>query len=464
MQTTLLLTEDLSSIVSFGGQAGLGRLSVDRDRGIIKNIKIIGFNSQNGRKYTPESLKEAVPMYEGIKVNIDHPEKGPTQQRSSHDRFGKFINVRFQEGEGVFGDLLYLKNHPLAESVCEAAEREEMNDVYGMSHNAQGEGTVDKKGIFVVSKITEVRHVDLVADPATTKSLTESQSADEQKTNEATEEGVRYKSKKQTPGARRGFVKAKSKGAVKPTGTLKEEEDPTVNVNQMDKEKKDLHYKVMQVLTKNDMADDKKADMVIDLISKEVGGKEMDTEENIKLEAEEAKEMKDEEKGEKAKEKDEMEEAETCEKCGSKYSKMEAKDEEKDGEDEDEDEEDDGEDKEIKEGEKHSDVKADKKMIKKEIAKAKMKESKDPMEQLAYYKAKDSIRDLCEAAGVEFDEELVEDLSGLTRASLERQIRRIKGVNDGAKPKCSPTKATFQESKEGKKIPEGDSLFRWLSN
>jgi hypothetical protein len=171
MQSTQLLVEELQGIFQFGAIQAGKKLVVDRDKGIIKGVKIIGFNSQNGRRYLPEALKEAVPLYEGIKVNIDHPEKGPTQQRSSHDRFGKFINVRFVESEGIYGDLLYLKNHPLADSVCEAAEREEMNDVFGMSHNAQGEGTVDKNDIFVVSRITEVRHVDLVADPATTKSL-----------------------------------------------------------------------------------------------------------------------------------------------------------------------------------------------------------------------------------------------------------------------------------------------------
>lgn len=48
-----------------------------------------------------------------------------------------------------------------------------MPDAFGLSHNAQGEGD-EKDGIFVVSKIVEVRHVDVVADPATTKSLSES--------------------------------------------------------------------------------------------------------------------------------------------------------------------------------------------------------------------------------------------------------------------------------------------------
>ena len=356
--------------------------------------------------------------------------------------------------------MLYLKNHPLAESVCEAAEREELNDVFGMSHNAQGEGMVDKKNIFVVSKITEVRHVDLVADPATTKSLTESQDSTEQETEEAAGNRVRYKSKKQAVGARRKFTKSKSKSANKPTGTLKEGEDAEsteVPMHNSEKEMKDLHEKVMQIIVKHDMADDKKADSIIDLISKQVGGQEMSAteaiEEKMKSKMEEAKDdekasskpsMKDE------KDEDEIDEAHAaCEKCGSSYSKMEAKAE--DGEEEDD------------EDEEHEDEKQDKKMMKKEIKKA-MKESRDPSERLAYYETKEEIREICEANNIEFEETFVDDLSGLTRASKERLIKRIAAANASAKPKCSPTQATFQESKGGDKLPEGESLFRWLSN
>ena len=431
MQSTQLLVEELQGIFQFGAIQPGKKLVVDRDKGIIKGVKIIGFNSQNGRRYLPEALKEAVPLYEGIKVNIDHPEKGPTQQRSSHDRFGKFINVRFVESEGIYGDLLYLKNHPLAESVCEAAEREEMNDVFGMSHNAQGEGTVDKNDIFVVSRITEVRHVDLVADPATTKSLTESQSPSEQETEEAAGNRVRYKSKRQAVGAKRKFVKAKSKGAKKPTGTLKESEDI------------DLHSEVMQILVNNEMPDEKKADAIINFLTKEIGGEEMDATESVEVKDEtkivEAKKPEDEK---------EMEEAsKMCEKCGSKMEQYGDKEKMSEAEDEEDGEDEDGE---------HEDEEQDKKM---------MKESIDPEKELAHYKTKDAIRTLCESNGVEFEESLVKDLGGLSPESLERQIKRIAAANLAAKPKCSPTQATFQESKEGsKKFPEGDSLFRWLAN
>lgn len=147
-------------------------LSVDRAAGVIHNVKVLGLISENGRRYLPEAVQKAAGLYEGIRVNINHPEGKPTDQRSAYDRFGKLENIRWVEGEGLYGDLVYLKSHPMAERICEAAER--MPDVFGLSHNAGGDGKVDKDGTFVVNEIVEVRHVDLVADPATTKSLQES--------------------------------------------------------------------------------------------------------------------------------------------------------------------------------------------------------------------------------------------------------------------------------------------------
>ena len=157
-------------LISVIEDARSNNLRVDRKNGIIRGVKILGLVSENGRRYTPNAVKDAIGMYEGIRVNIDHPEK-PDDIRSAEARFGKLINVHFVEGEGLYGDLEFLRSHPMAERICEAAER--MPDAFGLSHNAQGEGDENKDGIFVVSKIVEVRHVDVVADPATTKSLSE---------------------------------------------------------------------------------------------------------------------------------------------------------------------------------------------------------------------------------------------------------------------------------------------------
>jgi hypothetical protein len=146
-------------------------LTVDRRNGVIRNVKVLGLISENNRRYLPEAVKKSIPLYENIAVNIDHPDRQADDSRSAYDRFGKLENVRFVENEGLFGDLFFLKSHPMAERICEAAER--MPDMFGLSHNADGDGET-RDGVFVVEKIIGVRHVDVVADPATTKSLSES--------------------------------------------------------------------------------------------------------------------------------------------------------------------------------------------------------------------------------------------------------------------------------------------------
>ena len=152
-------------------QLGASILRVDRSLNTVYRVKIIGFNSDNNRRYTPEALKAAISLYEGVKVNVDHPEN-PDDCRSVYDRIGKLTNVRFVENKGLFGDLWLIPSHKLTAEVFDAAEL--MPDMFGLSHNAQGEGEEDSNGVLVVHKITEVRHVDLVADPATTNSLSES--------------------------------------------------------------------------------------------------------------------------------------------------------------------------------------------------------------------------------------------------------------------------------------------------
>lgn len=154
------------------GKPFTGGLRVDRNTGTIYNVKILGFDSENNRRYLPEAVKAAKSLYEGIKVNLDHPEGDPAQSRRAEDRIGKLTNIRYVEGKGLYGNLQLLMSRPMAESICEAAER--MPDAYGLSHNAQGEGEEDKDGVLVIRRITDVRHVDLVADPATTRSLAES--------------------------------------------------------------------------------------------------------------------------------------------------------------------------------------------------------------------------------------------------------------------------------------------------
>lgn len=141
---------------------------------IVRDVKIIGFESVNNRTYTPDCLRNAARLYEGCKVNLDHPQKErPTDPRSILHRFGTFKNVRFVENKGVFGDLSYNPAHQYAPTFKWFAENQP--NAIGFSHNAAGRGGTSKDGKLVVEAITAVRAVDLVADPATTRSLFESE-------------------------------------------------------------------------------------------------------------------------------------------------------------------------------------------------------------------------------------------------------------------------------------------------
>ncbi|WP_013626594.1 hypothetical protein [Rubinisphaera brasiliensis] len=143
--------------------------NIDREAGVIRNVKLIGLKSRNGRRYLETALREAASMYEGAKCYLDHWRK--SDDRPTKDHFGKFTNVRFEEGKGLFADLHYLKSHPEADTIVERAER--MPDTFGLSHNAVGTTRVEN-GEVLVESIQQVNSVDIVSEPGTNASLFES--------------------------------------------------------------------------------------------------------------------------------------------------------------------------------------------------------------------------------------------------------------------------------------------------
>ncbi|UUO04633.1 hypothetical protein M4951_14665 [Blastopirellula sp. J2-11] len=143
---------------------------VDRDAGVIRQVQICGPLSRNGRNYS-QALDDAVSLYEGVKVNIDHG-FAPGEERSFFAGFGVIRHAK-RQGDAIYGDLHFLKSHELAELVCERAER--FPETFGLSHDADIDGYVDGEGIFQVTKITAVRSVDLVGDPATARGIFESE-------------------------------------------------------------------------------------------------------------------------------------------------------------------------------------------------------------------------------------------------------------------------------------------------
>lgn len=143
---------------------------VDAERGVIRGVKLLGLESRNGRRYQPAALREAAALYEGAKVNVNHPKGSPLAARDYQDRLGSIRNVR-AAAAGLFGDLHFNPKHTLAEQLAWDARHAPEN--VGFSHNVEAR-TSRSAGQTVVEAILKVQSVDLVADPATTRSLYES--------------------------------------------------------------------------------------------------------------------------------------------------------------------------------------------------------------------------------------------------------------------------------------------------
>lgn len=141
---------------------------------VITDVKVLGSTSKNKTIYSTATRQNALKLFEGIKVNIDHVEKNKKVGLSS--RFGKLVNVRNTE-DGIRGDLHFVKSHPLANFVLECADN--MPELLGLSINGEGGQIKDKDGNIMVESIDKLYSVDLVANPASTKGLKEEEDGEE---------------------------------------------------------------------------------------------------------------------------------------------------------------------------------------------------------------------------------------------------------------------------------------------
>jgi hypothetical protein len=164
------MSELLQEFVDSGRQT----LRVDRSAGVIRGVKLLGLRSKNGRRYQEHALAAAVTLYEGAKVNINHPKGHPLSPRDYQDRLGVISGVEFRPQQGLFGDLHFNPKHSLSEQLMWDAEHASQN--VGLSHNVLAR-TKREGDETVVEAITKVQSIDLVADPATTQGLFEQQNA-----------------------------------------------------------------------------------------------------------------------------------------------------------------------------------------------------------------------------------------------------------------------------------------------
>ena len=141
---------------------------VDRQAGVVRNVKIIGNVSKKGRYYPQNVLREAMSKYEGVSVYANHA--APGQRRCIEDKVGILRNVREDPYGGLRADCHLNKAHPMFNQICEGIDLDPTS--YGFSHDARGP-SVMRNGRQEVQRIDDVLSCDLVARPASTASIYE---------------------------------------------------------------------------------------------------------------------------------------------------------------------------------------------------------------------------------------------------------------------------------------------------
>ena len=144
---------------------------VDRENRLVENVCLLSPSSKNGYEYSEAARNQAVPLYKNRPVYLDHAEN--PAKRSIRELAGRVVNSRMQEGK-PYGDIKVARGGAgdtflsLAE---DQAEDSGWCDI-GMSHVIKGRKSKNGK---IVESIEQVLSVDLVAGPATTTNMRESE-------------------------------------------------------------------------------------------------------------------------------------------------------------------------------------------------------------------------------------------------------------------------------------------------
>lgn len=152
----------------------LAAANVDAEKGIVRDVVLLGLQSSNGYSYDESAVRAAVTsgLYEGVQVYADHVDEGSDGPRPFRELIGAARNARFADGK-VRGDIHVIASTGGGRAFLEIAGKPALAGVVGMSHDAVGE--LSESGPRRVTSLRRVLSVDVVTRPATTKGLFEAQ-------------------------------------------------------------------------------------------------------------------------------------------------------------------------------------------------------------------------------------------------------------------------------------------------
>jgi hypothetical protein len=143
----------------------LTEFAVDQEARTIRGAVLLGQVSKNGHSYSRDALEAAVPLYSGVTVHVPADGGHSPAMAAAVVRNPRRETSETVGGDRIRGDLVTLDTEAgrtlLALATLEASG-------LGLSHVAR----VTRSG-NVITKIDQVRRLDLVHDPATTTSLAE---------------------------------------------------------------------------------------------------------------------------------------------------------------------------------------------------------------------------------------------------------------------------------------------------
>lgn len=137
---------------------------------VFREVAVLRPESKNRRRYTESARKDAVKVFEGARVMIDHKDTGNTETRV-RDLAGSLHGL-YIDGSGTVRAKEMKARGPSAQVLITLAES--ASDICGLSIDADGEGTLAKDGWLDVEHIHRGRSVDVVDRPGSTTNLFES--------------------------------------------------------------------------------------------------------------------------------------------------------------------------------------------------------------------------------------------------------------------------------------------------
>lgn len=182
---------------------------IDEAAGIVYGVKTLGRVSKNGGRYSDQAIRDHCALFEGNKVNIDHPPRtNVNMERSLFGKIGVVKNLRPRlEGndktDGAYGDLHYFTKHKMAPVLVEDVKRH--LGVMGFSHVAKCKERYESDGSLVIEGLVKGISLDLVGDAATVTSLMESVNL-EQEDKTMAEEAVPVAAAPMAPSLQEAFM------------------------------------------------------------------------------------------------------------------------------------------------------------------------------------------------------------------------------------------------------------------